>query len=188
MEPPSHDFRKFIGSIRHIAPNASYWDVWQAFKVSFRKGQAFDRIERAALETRCFETHRGDTDAVRGKAFELVSAAKSPAEIVSAETAALKLFDDMPKREIEPLKISLVGEFFLLLEPFINFDIETYLGERGVYVGALGLPHGLDRPVEQEPGSGPHRRRSGRGGRAVPRLPRRRRGAGDDRPHDDREA
>lgn len=134
MEPPGQDFRQFLATIRHVAPSASYWDVWQAFKVSFRKGQAFDRVERATLETRCFQTHRGETEAVRVKAYELLAAAKSPAEIVAAEAAALKLFADMPKRDIEPLKISLVGEFFLLLEPFINFDIESYLGERGVYV------------------------------------------------------
>lgn len=134
LEPPSQDFRAFLATIRRVAPHASYWRIWRAFQVSFRKGQAFDRIERATLETRCFETERRATAAVHTRAYELVSAAKSPAEIVSAEKAALQLFADMPKRDIEPLKIALVGEFFLLLEPFINFDIEAYLGERGVFV------------------------------------------------------
>jgi predicted nucleotide-binding protein (sugar kinase/HSP70/actin superfamily) len=134
LEPPSQDWKQFLATIKHIAPEASYRRIWQAFKLSFRKAQAYDRIERATLETRCFETERGATDRVREAAQEVLEPAWTQREIVSAEAAALKLFDEMPRREITPLKIAVVGEFFLLLEPFINFDIETYLGERGVWI------------------------------------------------------
>lgn len=134
LEPPSQDFRQFLATIKHIAPESSYLRIWDAFKTSFRKAQAYDRVDRAAIETRCYETERGATDRVRKQAQDVLSPAWTPAEIVSAEAAALQLFADMPKRDIEPLRISIVGEFFLLLEPFINFDIETYLGERGVWL------------------------------------------------------
>jgi predicted nucleotide-binding protein (sugar kinase/HSP70/actin superfamily) len=134
LEPPSQDFRQFVATVQHIAPRTGYWDIWQAFKVSFRKAQAYDRIERAVLETRCFEPERGATGRVREQAQTLLAESWSQAEIVDAEAAALKLFDDMPKRDVTPLKISLVGEFYLLLEPFINFDIESYLGESGVWL------------------------------------------------------
>jgi predicted nucleotide-binding protein (sugar kinase/HSP70/actin superfamily) len=134
LEPPAHDFRQFLETIRHIAPDKSYWQIWRAFRVAFRKGQAFDRLERRVLETRCFEPERGLTEKAHAEAVAIVSAARSMEEIVAAETRALAVFDAMPRREIEPLRIGVVGEFFLLLEPFINFDIETYLGERGCYI------------------------------------------------------
>lgn len=134
LEPPSQDFRQFLATIKTIAPEASYWEIWQAFKVSFRKAQGFDRIDRATIESRCFETERGATDKVREKAQALLASAVSPNEVVEAEAAALRLFADMPRRDIEPLRIALVGEFYLLLEPFINFDIESYLGDKGVWL------------------------------------------------------
>jgi predicted nucleotide-binding protein (sugar kinase/HSP70/actin superfamily) len=134
LEPPSQDFRAFLDTIRRLAPGKGYWEIWQAFRVSFRKGQAFDRIERKTIESRCFEVERGQTDQVRERATRLVVEAKSLSDIISAEEEALRLFEDMPRRDIEPLRIGIVGEFFLLLEPFINFDIETYLGERGVWL------------------------------------------------------
>jgi predicted nucleotide-binding protein (sugar kinase/HSP70/actin superfamily) len=134
LEPPSQDFRRFLATLRRISGDASYMTIWNAFKVSFRKGQAFDRIEKRALETRCYETERGAASAVREQAIKVVAAAKAPEEIIAAEARALALFDEMPRRDIEPLKIGVVGEFYLLLEPFINFDIEEWLGERGVYI------------------------------------------------------
>jgi predicted nucleotide-binding protein (sugar kinase/HSP70/actin superfamily) len=30
------------------------------------------------------------------------------------------------------LKVGIIGEFFILLEPFVNFDVEEYLGNMGV--------------------------------------------------------
>ncbi len=134
LEPPAHDFRQFVATLKHIAPDKSYRDIWNAFKTGFRKAQAYDRVDRAAIETRCYETERGATDRVREQAQALLAKAWSHREAIEAETAALRLFDEMPRRDVTPLRISLVGEFYLLLEPFINFDIERYLGERGVWL------------------------------------------------------
>lgn len=134
LEPPSQDFRAFVATMRRVAPKASAWDVYRAFSLAFRKGQAFDRIEKAALESRCFECERGATGEVVERAIEVMMPARTDREIAAAEARALALFDEMPRRDIEPLRIQIVGEFFLLLEPFINFDIETYLGERGVWI------------------------------------------------------
>lgn len=134
LEPPSQDFRQFIATIKHVAPGSTYWSIWRAFQVSFRKAQAFDRIERAMIETRCFETERGATDRTAEEARTILAGARSTRDIVDAEAAALQLFADMPKRDFEPLRISVVGEFYLLLEPFINFEIERYLGERGIWL------------------------------------------------------
>lgn len=134
LEPPSQDLRQFMDTLRRLAPGKSRLDIVNAFRVSFRKGQAFDRIDRAVLENRCFEVERGQIDAVRDRAVAIVAKARTKREIVGAEAEALALFGRMPRRDIRPLKVGIVGEFYLLLEPFINFELETWLGERGVYL------------------------------------------------------
>lgn len=134
IEPPTYDFKQFVGTIRHISGDLPYSKIWQAFKVSFRKAQAVDRVEKRTLQVRCYEPERGLASRVREQAAATICAARTRDEIVAAEARALALFDEMPKADREVLKVGLVGEFYLLLEPFVNFDIEEWLGERGVYV------------------------------------------------------
>jgi signal transduction histidine kinase len=91
LEPPSQDFRAFLDTIRRLAPGKGYWEIWQAFRVSFRKGQAFDRIERKTIESRCFEVERGQTDQVREQATQLVVEAKSLSDIISDTLVLVRL-------------------------------------------------------------------------------------------------
>jgi predicted nucleotide-binding protein (sugar kinase/HSP70/actin superfamily) len=135
LEPPSQDFRAFLRTIKHIAPDASYKQIWDAFRWSFRKGQAYDRVDRRAIETRCYELERGATTAARLRACEVIDPARTPGDIVATEAAALAVIDAVPQdRTRDVLRIGLVGEFYLLLEPYVNFEIEQWLGERGVWL------------------------------------------------------
>ncbi len=117
------------------------YKLWQIIKTSFEKKRAFDTVEKKSLETRCYEVRRGDTTRALAKAREWINKANNLGQIEEAKIEGLKLFSqinvDLAK---DVLRVGLVGEFFVLLEPFINFDVEEWLGnrdifiERGVYV------------------------------------------------------
>jgi predicted nucleotide-binding protein (sugar kinase/HSP70/actin superfamily) len=135
IEPPGQRPAHFVKTVKHLAGGRSYYQTFQDVKHCFRKGQALDRIEREGNATRCYEVTRGDTNKARDEGFEIVRAAWTWNEIEEAEREALALMaavDEDMSRDV--LKVGLVGEFYLILEPFTNFDIEEYLGERGVYV------------------------------------------------------
>ena len=127
--------RGFVKNIKEVAPHQSVRGIWRALKHSFAKGRALDRVDRKALNIRCYETERGATTRARDEAHRIILDAWTWDEIAEAQSEALALMDRIPQdRERDVLKIGLVGEFYLLLEPFTNFDIEEYLGDRGCFL------------------------------------------------------
>ncbi len=135
IEPPSAGLSKFIASFKELAPNKSTLQIYKIIKTSFQKLRALDFVEKKSLQIRAYEVNRGDTTKARKKALKIISAAQTKSEIMEAGQAALKELDQVsidPERDV--LKVGLVGEFYLLLEPFANFDIEQYLGHQGIYV------------------------------------------------------
>lgn len=135
IEPPGLSIVKFIQAFKHMAPHMSIRRIWKEMNVSFFKGSVIDEIERESLRTRCYELNKGDTTRVKKVAIEIVRKAQTTEEIRELREKALAIFKDIPvDRSRDVLKIGLVGEFFMLLEPYVNFDIEEYLGNRGVYV------------------------------------------------------
>lgn len=134
IEPPTMGISKFVGPIKKTTRKSTR-QIWKVLKESFPKARAYDRLERHMLETRCYEANIGDTTKAYKRAMAVLAPAKTQAEVAEAEAASLKILDDVPgDRAQSILKIGIVGEFFLLLEPFANFDIEEWLGNRGVFV------------------------------------------------------
>ena len=109
--------------------------LWKILKVSFTKGRAFDQIHKRTLQVRAYEVNHGDTTRALRQAEKILTQAFTAGEIEEARREALALIDGVeqdPERRV--LKVGIVGEFFLLLEPFSNFGLEEALGHMGVYL------------------------------------------------------
>ncbi|HDP69235.1 MAG TPA: CoA protein activase [Actinobacteria bacterium] len=135
LEPPTTDIKDFMKKCKKIAPKKTLWQIFQAVRVGWKKAVAIDEVEKKVLKTRCFEKNFGDTTAMHKKALAVLGKAITPREIQMARDKALSVIDGAKKDfENNPLKIGIVGEFYVLLEPCINFDIERYLGQKGIYL------------------------------------------------------
>lgn len=135
LEPPSTSIFKFIEFFKVLAPEKSIWELWKIIKNTFAKIRAMDELEREVLRLRAFEVSLGDTSKAHREALKLIDAARSDDEIESAKIRAFSLINSVEKDDTgNVLKIVIVGEFFMLLEPFSNFDIEEWLGHEGVSV------------------------------------------------------
>ena len=111
------------------------YSIWQIIKATFEKKRAFDYLDKKALDIRCYEVRRGDTTRALTKARGWVDQAKNLEETEEAKREGLALLDGVNlDRSRDVLRMGLVGEFFILLEPFINFNIEEWLGNRNVLV------------------------------------------------------
>lgn len=134
IEPPTAGIAKFVKPIKRVSGKSTR-QIWRALKEAFPKARGFDTLEKCALETRCFELNAGDTTKAHKQAMEILVKVKKPVEVAEAIEAGLKLIDSVDcDREQPVLKIGIVGEFYILLEPFVNFDIEEWLGNRGILV------------------------------------------------------
>lgn len=134
VEPPSMGLSKFVGPIKRVSGKSTR-KIWRALKESFPKAKAFDDVEKRVLQTRCYEVVSGSTTKAYKKAMDILKNISAADQVDEHLTEALAVIDGVEKDMNRPvLKIGIIGEFFVLLEPFSNFDIEEWLGSRGVYL------------------------------------------------------
>lgn len=99
------------------------------------KFQALDTIERKLFYYRPREAHRGSAEYIYRHGRDEIDRAKSVSEIHKAVNATIKRFEKIKTATNgNIIKISLTGEFFILLDPFSNLEIERELGHLGVEV------------------------------------------------------
>lgn len=135
VEPPGYRFWEFIGAFKKVAPNKSIRQMARALTLTFAKGRAMDFVDKRSLQLRCYETEKGATSKARTQALAVIEKAWTKKEIDAAAAEALEMMEAIPRDESRRvLKVGVVGEFYMLLEPYVNFDIEQYLGESGCYV------------------------------------------------------
>ncbi len=135
LEPFSDGALAFYKTFKSLSPGLTIPKLYRILKISFSKGRAFDYLYKRSLQVRAYEVNRGDTSRAIREAEQILTLARTPDEIEEAAREALAVVDAVeqdPDREV--LKVCVVGEFFLLLEPFSNFGLEEILGHMDVYL------------------------------------------------------
>ncbi|MDR3590712.1 MAG: hypothetical protein P4N41_13750 [Negativicutes bacterium] len=129
------DIASVYAALRQMTPGRSWREIWQAFRLAGAKLTAIDAVDRRACFVRPREAHPGSIDNVRKEALVAIDRAGDPAEL--ARTVRL-IEDRISAVAVDPaatpLKIGLVGEIYLLLEPFANQELTGRLGRLGVEV------------------------------------------------------
>lgn len=134
LDPPAAGWKSFFDTVSSIKPRKMGWgEFLRHVKTAYAKLGVLDRLEMLVAETRAYELSRGDTT----KAFEacsrLVDGAKTYKEVLAAEVEGRKLINSVPMDKTrKPLKVGIIGEIYVVIEPFMNLNIEKRLGEMGV--------------------------------------------------------
>lgn len=133
IEPPAAGWKLFIDTLKKLAPGKSVYQIYKIINISFGKARILDELEKYVIKYRAYEVNRGDTTKAFKQALEIIKPAKTEEEIADARNKAFTLLRSVEKdMNRECLKVGIIGEFFILLEPFVNFDVEEYLGNMGV--------------------------------------------------------
>lgn len=135
LEPFIDGKRAFYKTFEMLSPGLSIRGLWKVLKLSFAKGRAFDWLYKRSLQIRAYEVNRGDTGRAIKQAEEILTLAHTAAEIEEASAEAMRIIESVdqdPDRRV--MKIGIVGEFYLLLEPFSNFGLEEILGHMDAYL------------------------------------------------------
>lgn len=146
--------------VRDLVPAGKPWlEVIGDVKFGIQQLMLMDDIERQVHKLRPREAARGTISRIWRTVPERVCAAHTPADLkrtrkeIEAELAAVPLDPNA-----DPLRIGLLGEFFMAIDPFGNMDLEEELGRMGVevvrsayisnwakdwlFLEAVGLSHG----------------------------------------------
>ncbi len=127
------DFLKKVNFLN--SARLSYRAVYQAIKKGWHKLKALDNVEKLTHKIRPRELVAGTTSKVYHKAQLWLDKAKTYGQIDEAYNESVKALNSIPQDpDRMVLKVGMIGEIYVLLEPASNQEIEEILGNLGVEV------------------------------------------------------
>lgn len=135
FEPPLCDLKDFWKKLRwiRVSGGLSVREFIRVLKIAWEKTKAIDDVEMRSHEIRPYEINRGDTTRGIWKALDMLDQANTLEEIIDARHEGLRLLENIPRDDSRnPLKIGIIGEIYVVLEPAANHYIQIMLGEMGV--------------------------------------------------------
>ncbi len=129
LKKPVDFFRKII----QLKQGGSWRDLFRSCQRGLKKLKAVDDIEIRSHEIRARELKRGDTSRAFRKSLNYLEEARTTKEIEEARREGLGELDKVSiNPDFEPLKVGIIGEIYVQLEPAANFYLEETLGNMGV--------------------------------------------------------
>ncbi len=136
FEPPRLYPFNFIRNVHKLnSGRLSIKAIVDRIKKGWRKLQALDNAEKLTHIIRPRELKKGTTTQKYRQVLEWIDNANTTSDIIEAEAAALEELHKIPQ-DLGRLvvKVGIVGEIYVLLEPTANLEIEETLGNLGVEV------------------------------------------------------
>ncbi len=135
LEPPQKHISELLVKIKQIAGERSWPDIIRAVKYAWHKARAVDTIEAEVQKLRAREIKTGSANAVYKKGLLAIDTAKNKQELDDVLLKTMSCYKRLVVDEKkQALKIGIVGEIYVLLEPFVNLELEQHLGRLGVEV------------------------------------------------------
>lgn len=129
---------KFVEIVKKFGDatgNKSIANAFKGIKLGLAKFDALDKIERKLLYLRPREIESGTAEKIYFSGRQAIDKAETVENIKKAVRESMNNFDSVKvdnKKDV--LKVYITGEFFVLLDPFTNMNIEKELGLLGVEV------------------------------------------------------
>ncbi|WP_371376615.1 hypothetical protein [Sporomusa aerivorans] len=121
--------------IKYLAPETGWQTIYQAFRLAGAKMNLLDDLQRQIHRIRPRALERGAVEDIWEQAALSVGEAAT-FQLVQARRKELftKLQTVKLNTEALPLRVAIVGEIYVMLEDFVNQDLERCLGFMGVEV------------------------------------------------------
>jgi predicted nucleotide-binding protein (sugar kinase/HSP70/actin superfamily) len=121
--------------MKDLTNDAPWPKIISALRFAMGKLFALDKIEKVVHKVRAVELEKGRANQIYREAVKAIGEAKTVGEVKSASKEYIKKLNQVPKDPTaDPVKVGIVGEVYVVLDPFANMDIEMELGKLGVEV------------------------------------------------------
>lgn len=126
---------RLIHEIRRVQPSATYVQAARALAVAFRQAQAIEAVDEYVRGNVGFEVERGAMDRVVAAFMRELRQTRTLRAVRDVRERALGELASVPvDKPAHPLRVGVVGELYVLMEPFANCGVERKLAEAGVEV------------------------------------------------------
>jgi len=130
-----HKIISIMQLIRNMTNNASWKEIISAFFFGIGKLAAIDKVEKVVQEIRAVEIEKGMANRMYREAIKGIDDASDSREVKRISREYIGMLRKIPKNpQADPVKVAIVGEIYVVIEPFSNMDIEIELGKLGVEV------------------------------------------------------
>ena len=130
-----HKFAGILNLIKRVSNNAPWLKILSAFRFGLAKLNTLDRIEQSVQKVRPVERVKGAANQLYAKAIGAIDRADDYDTLKKVRTDYITQLNQVTRNnQAKPLIVGITGEFYVLLEPFSNFDVERELGKLGVEV------------------------------------------------------
>lgn len=140
-----HDKKSVISEILHL--NSNSWTTalgnWtRGFAIGWHKSKLVDLAESLARMIRPREVRKGECSRLLSKYLRKIENEYRVLRLRRMRRQIREDFSSIEQKDsFMPLRIEVVGESYCVIEPFVNFDIIEYLGNRGVHVEPFLTAH-----------------------------------------------
>ena len=130
-----HKLFGLLKMVKRLSNNAPWFKIISAFRFGINKLNTLDKIERVVQKVRAVELVKGTANQLFAKAINAIDKVDDYNVLKKVEAGYIDQLDQVTKdNRAQPLIVGITGEFYVLLEPFSNFDVESELGKLGVEV------------------------------------------------------
>ncbi|MTI94835.1 MAG: CoA protein activase [Firmicutes bacterium] len=134
IEPPLGHFRQVVAAAGRLKQKNSWMQLAQAASFALAKLRACDDLHQLSLKIRPRVENKAVLANLYNRALTAIDAADSHRTLKTVANRFQENIKALPQTRVEPLKVALVGEVYLLAEPAANLAIEEKLGNLGVEV------------------------------------------------------
>ena len=136
------------GGLKHVinalTNGAPLWKVIVAFNFGIAKLKAVEGLEQMVHKIRAIERDKGSATRIYNESCKAINNVGDHQALNQTKQECLQRLKNLPTVAFpKPLKIGITGEFFVVLDPFANMDIEIELGKLGVEVKRSIFVHDL---------------------------------------------
>ena len=115
--------------------NAPWAKIISAFYFGIGKLFALDKIEKVVQKVRAAELEKGEANQIYREAIKAIDEATERKEVKRITSEYIDKLSRIPKEEnAKPVKVSIVGEIYVVIDSFANMDLKVELGKLGVEV------------------------------------------------------
>jgi len=127
--------RGIMHMVKYLTNGASLGEIVASFRFGLAKLKIVDELEREVHKKRAIERDKGEANRIYREGIKAIDNAPDYRSLRQAKREYLQKLMSLPTlTSPAPLKIGVTGEFFVVIDPFTNMDIEIELGKLGVEV------------------------------------------------------
>ena len=121
--------------MRHFAPNTNLFGMAKSLPATMKMIRSIDIVEDYYRKNMGFEVHKGDFDKEYKLFLNALKKAEKSRDIKRIFKDTMENLSKIPKNKPDdPIRIGIVGEYFTIMDPFSNHEVEKSLARLGAEI------------------------------------------------------